>query len=286
VTLAAQRKSLGPDHPEVAGTLVDLGFLYLNERRYAEADAALEESLRIYRALNSVDAANSLRIMAVSLLTQERYAEARRRIDECLALARERYGPSHQVTLTALGNLGDIQLHAGEVEAAEATLREAIAGLEGLFGPESDNLRGPLNNLGEAARRRGRIDEAESLHRRALAIQLKALGPGGPSLPGTRLQLALDLLARPAPPSLSQAREQLDLALELQRRIDANHPRLDEMLLASAEAAREAGDLERSRRELAEAFERLERHHGSADARTRRAGAELAALRRSEHPLR
>lgn len=286
VTLAAQRKSLGPDHPDVAGTLIDLGFLYLNERRYAEADAALEESLRIYRALDSVDAVNSLRIMAVSLLAQERYAEARRRVDECLALARERYGLKHQITLTALGNLGDIQLHGGEPAAAEPTLREAVAGLEELFGADSDSLRAPLNSLGEAARVQGRTDEAEALHRRVLAIQLKALGPDGPSVPGTRLQLALDLLARPAPPRLSEAREQIDRAIELQRRIDADHPRLDEMLLASARVAHGQGDVERCRRELAEAVERLGRHHGPADARTRSAGAELAALSRSEPSLR
>jgi tetratricopeptide (TPR) repeat protein len=77
ITLTAQRKSLGPEHPDLAGTLIDLGFLYMNERRYTEADAAFEESLRIYRGLGSADAANSLRIWALSLLSQEKYTEAR-----------------------------------------------------------------------------------------------------------------------------------------------------------------------------------------------------------------
>ena len=87
VTLASQRKSLGANHPDVAATLIDLGFLYTNERRYAEADAAFEESLRIYRALGSADAANSLRVWSLSLMGQEKYAEARQRLDECLAIA-------------------------------------------------------------------------------------------------------------------------------------------------------------------------------------------------------
>jgi len=278
ITLAAQRKSLGSEHPDVAGTLIDLGFLYLNERRYAEADATLEESLRIYRALDSANAANSLRILAVSFLTQERFAEARQRIDECLAIARQRYGPKHQVTLTALGNLGDIQLHGGDLSTAEATLREAIAGLEDVFGKTSDSLRAPLNNLGEVARLRGRLDEAEGLHRRALAIQLEAIGAGAPSVPGTRLQLALDLLARPTPPRLAEARDQIDQAIDLQRKIDGGHPRLDEMLLASGRVALAQRDRVRSRRELSEAVERLSSHHGEADARTRIARAELAAL--------
>ena len=276
ITLAAQRKSLGADHPDVAATLIDVGFLYLNERRYAEADAALEESLRIYNAVGSAEAANALRIWAISLMAQERYADARQRLDECLAIARPKYGAGHQITLTALGNLGEVELRGGDRSAADATLTEAIAGLEGVFGKESDSLRAPLNNLGELRRLQGRLDEAEALHRRALAIQLKAVGPDGPAVPGTRWQLAMDLLAGPSPAHLAEARSELDQAVALQRKIDAGHPRLDEMLVTSAAIARAQGDAERARGELAEAVDRLRAHHGESDERARAAGAELA----------
>ena len=279
VTLASQRKSLGANHPDVAATLIDLGFLYTNERRYAEADAAFEESLRIYRALGSADAANSLRVWSLSLMGQEKYAEARQRLDECLAIARSQYGPKNQITLTALGNLGDAELHGGDRSAADATLTEAIAGLEEMFGKDSDSLRAPLNNLGELRRLQGRLDEAEALHRRALAIQLKAVGPDGPAVPGTRWQLALDLLARPTPERLAEARSQIDQAVALQRKIDADHPRLDEMLVTSAAVARAQADPLRARRELTEALDRLRAHHGEADPRTRAADAELALAR-------
>ena len=159
-------------------------------------------------------------------------------------------------------------------------MREAIAGLEEMFGEDADNLRGPLNSLGEVMRKKGRIEEATALHRRALAIQLKAIGADGPSVPGTRLQLALDLLAQPTPEHLSEARTEIDRAMELQRRIDAEHPRLDEMLLASGEVARAQGDASRSRQDLSSASERLKQHHGDADPRTRQARSELAAASR------
>ncbi len=280
VTLASQRKSLGANHPDVAATLIDLGFLYTNERRYAEADAAFEESLRIYRALGSADAANSLRVWSLSLMGQERYAEARARLDECLAIARSQYGPKNQITLTALGNLGDAELHGGDRAGAEATLTEAIAGLEELFGKDSDSLRAPLNNLGELRRLQGRWDEAEALHRRALAIQLKSVGPDGPAVPGTRWQIAMDLLGRPTTAHLAEARSEVDQALTLQERIDAEHPRMDEMLVTSAEIARAQGDRARARRELTDALERLRKHHGAADPRAQKAGVELVALDR------
>ncbi len=280
VTLTSQRKSLGANHPDVAATLIDLGFLYINERKYAEADAALEESLRIYRALGSADAANSLRVWSLSLMGQEKYAEARQRLDECLAIARSQYGPKNQITLTALGNLGDAELHGGDRAAADATLTEAIAGLEEMFGKDSDSLRAPLNNLGELRRLQGRWDEAEALHRRALAIQLKSVGPDGTAVPGTRWQLALDLLARPTPERLAEARSELDQGLTLQKKIDAEHPRMDEMLVTSAEVARAQGDPARARQELTEALDRLRKHHGAADPRAQRAGVELVALDR------
>ena len=280
ITLAAQRKTLGSEHPHVASTLIDLGFLYLNERRFPEADAAFAESLRIYRALGDDDAASALRVWALSLMAQEKYAEARQRLDECLAICRTRFGAKNQVTLTALGNLGEVQLRTGELAEAETTLREAITGLEEMFGEDADNLRAPLNNLGEVIRRKGRLEEASALHRRALAIQLKAVGPDNPAVPGTRLQLALDLLAQPTSEHLSEARTEIDQAMALQRKIDAEHPRLDEMLLASGEVARAQGDGPRSRQDLSSAFERLKAHHGDADPRTREARSELAAASR------
>ncbi len=276
--LAVERKSLGPRHPQLASTLIDLGSLYMNERRYREADAALTEALGIYRALDHPDAADALRILGVSLTNQERYAEARQRLEEALTVSRSKLGPAHQVTMTALGNLGEVELRQGQLDLAQKNLEDSVAGLETLYGSESNNRRAPLNALGELYRLRGRLDQATRLHRRALAIQLDSVGPGNPAVTWTRLQLALDLLARPTPGSLAEAREEIDAAVDLQRKIDAENPRLDEMLVASGRAARMQGDSERARRDLGEAVERLQAHHGAADARTREARASLAAL--------
>jgi serine/threonine-protein kinase len=276
--VAVERKSLGARHPQLASTLIDLGSLYMNERRYREADATLMEALGIYRALDHPDAADALRILGVSLTDQERYEQARQRLEEALAVSRANLGPAHQVTMTALGNLGEVQLRLGQLELAQKSLESSVAGLEALYGPATNNRRAPLNALGEVYRLRGRLDEATGLHRRALAIQLDSVGPENPAVAWTRFQLSLDLLARPAPERLAEARVQMDQAISLQRRIDSEHPRLDEMLEASGRVARLQGDRQRARRELAEAAERLRAHHGASDSRTREARAELAAL--------
>ena len=277
--LAAQRKTLGDRHPETGQTLIGLGLLYINERRYPEADAAFTEALGIFQPLGHFDAGTCLRMLGLSLTAQERYDEAAKRFEEALVVLREKRGAQDQLTLQALGNLGNVYLRLGQLDAAESRLREALTGLEAIFGQQADELRAPLNQLGEVLRARGRLEDATALHRRALAIQLKSVGSDSPSVAGTRYQLALDLMAQHDAPSLGEARGLLDAAIAVQRKSDAEHPRLDDMLLASGRLARAQGDAARAGQDLGEAGARYEKHRGAADPLTREARRELGTAR-------
>jgi len=279
LALAAQRKSLGDHHPDLGQTLIAVGLLYVNERRFPEADAAFAEALSIYRPLNHPETGTCLRMLGVSLTAQEHYSEAAVRLEEALAILRRTRGDKDTLTLTALGNLGNAYLHLGELERAEPLLREAIAGIETQFGAENDQLRAPLNQLGELVRQRGQSTEATVLHRRALAIQLKSVGGESPSVAGTRYQLAVDLASEPTAANLEEARTLLEAAILVQRKADAENPRLDDMLLASGRVARARGDSSRARQDLAEASARLEKHRGAADPRTIEARRELRETR-------
>ncbi len=157
-------------------------------------------------------------MLGISLEDQERFPEAQEKLEEALSIARASFGPTNVFTLTTLGNVGEVELRRGNLETADQTLRDALAGLEKTVGKEADGLRGPLNILGELRRVQNRLDEATALHRRALAIQLKTVGAENPGVAGTRFQLALDLLARPTPENLAEARSQLDQAIALLRK--------------------------------------------------------------------
>jgi eukaryotic-like serine/threonine-protein kinase len=276
LALAAQRKSLGDRHPDVAQTLIALGLLEVNERRYPEADAAFTEALSIYRPLNHPETGTCLRMLGLSLTAQEHYAEAAARFEEALAIFRRTRGEKDTLTLTALGNLGNAYLRLGDLGRAESLLREAVTGIETQFGAENDQLRAPLNQLGELLRQRGRTAEAMALHRRALAIQLKSVGADSPSVVGTRYQLGMDLASEPSPANLEEARTLFDAAIAVQRKTDAENPRLDDMLLASGRVARAQGDAARAHQDFAEASARFEKHRGLANARTKEARRELA----------
>jgi serine/threonine protein kinase len=269
--LADQRKSLGNRHQDVGQTLIGVGLLYVNERRYREGDAAFMEALGIYQPIDHPETGTCLRMLGMSLTSQERYTEAAARLEEALAIFRRTRGDKDTLTLAALGNLGNAYLRLGELDRAEPLLREAIAGIETQFGVDNDQLRAPLNQLGELVRQRGRLGEATALHRRALAIQLKSVGAGSPSVAGTRYQLAVDLSAQPSAANLAEARSLLDAAIAVQRKADADNPRLDDMLLASGRVARAQADPARARQDLGEAAARYEKHRGAADPRTKEA---------------
>ncbi|MEI6155529.1 MAG: tetratricopeptide repeat-containing protein, partial [Deltaproteobacteria bacterium] len=53
--VAKQEKALGPDHPDVAGSLNDLGFIYNTLGDYQKAEPLYKRSLEIYEKVLGPD---------------------------------------------------------------------------------------------------------------------------------------------------------------------------------------------------------------------------------------
>ena len=78
-SLEIKEKQLGPDHPDVAGSLNNLAILYADQGRYAEAEPLYRRSLKIREAKlgpDHPDVAASLNNLAILYQSQGRYAEA------------------------------------------------------------------------------------------------------------------------------------------------------------------------------------------------------------------
>jgi hypothetical protein len=69
---------------------------------------------------------------------------------------------------------------AGDYDAAERLLRDAVATQEATLGSSHPDLATTLNNLAFVCERTGKVDEAESGYRRAHAIAVASLSPGHP----------------------------------------------------------------------------------------------------------
>jgi CHAT domain-containing protein/tetratricopeptide (TPR) repeat protein len=149
--LTLTERRFGPNHPNVATTLNNLG-----------------EFLRF----------------------QGRYAEAEPYYDRALAMAEKAMPRDDGRIGTMLSNIGQLYAEEGRYSDAEATYTRALALTEKALGPQHPTVALVLNNMAELDRRLRRFADAEPLYKRALAIDEKA-APNDPSIGRTLGNLSL-----------------------------------------------------------------------------------------------
>ena len=134
--------NLGPDHPDVAQSLNNLGVIYFKQGNNEKAEPLHLRALTIReKALN----------------------------------------PNHRDIGSSLNNLAiiyDMQDRYGE---AEPLYRRAISVWEAALGEGHPEVAKGLHNLAVLYRKEARYVEAEPLYRRALSVWEKALGPNHPN---------------------------------------------------------------------------------------------------------
>jgi tetratricopeptide (TPR) repeat protein len=129
--LAIAEGAYGPDHPNVAPILAQLG--------------------RVLRRLGDMYGA---------------YAALRR----ALSIDEAAHGPEHPQVAWTLTHLGRVQRQLGNTEAALITLRRALAVHEATYGPGHPKVAWTLTHIGRAVRRLGDYAGAHQAIRRALDI--------------------------------------------------------------------------------------------------------------------
>ncbi len=116
--LAIREKALGPDHPDTATSLNNLGYLLQAMGNLAEARPYYERALAINeKALgpDHPDTATSLNNLGALLDSMGNLAEARPYYERALAIREKALGPDHPDTATSLNNLGAISCKRWEI---------------------------------------------------------------------------------------------------------------------------------------------------------------------------
>ena len=176
--LELRRARLGPWHRNVADSLCDLSDVLYARQSLDQAQAAIEQALDIYRDPRSDNAAT-------------RSADASK----------------------ALTRLGVVQFSKGELEAAEASHRQALAIRREEPGPGSIEVAESLNALAAVHLVTDRPDEAEPGLREALEIRRARLGPEHPLVAESLGNLASALRKQGDLPGAERLfLEELDLA--------------------------------------------------------------------------
>ncbi len=183
--VAIREKALGPDHPDVAATLNNLGSVYKEQGRYEEAEPLHVRALAIREKSLGPDhpsVATSLNSLGNLCTDQGRYEEAKALYTRALAIREKALGPDHPDVAWGLNNLANVYNEQGRYEDAEQLHRRALGIREKALGPDHPDVAFSLNNIGDVCYEQGRYEEGTAALTRALAIREKALGPDHPDV--------------------------------------------------------------------------------------------------------
>ena len=92
---------LGPEHFQVAYTLVQYGFVLSELRRYPEAEQTLREAIRLLEPLDHYDVDTARRYLGFCLMSQVRFAEAEQQFIAAEQSLRRKLGEDHPLVWAA-----------------------------------------------------------------------------------------------------------------------------------------------------------------------------------------
>jgi tetratricopeptide (TPR) repeat protein len=118
--------------------------------------------------------ASLLSNLADLYINERRYAEAEPLLNRSLAIAEKVLGPDHPNVAQTLNNLAMLYDRQGRYADAERLLKRSLAASEKTLGPNHPDLADLLDNLAGVYKDQGRTADAEQLHRRSTAIREKA----------------------------------------------------------------------------------------------------------------
>ncbi|HXX31993.1 MAG TPA: serine/threonine-protein kinase [Myxococcaceae bacterium] len=261
--LARRRALYGPDHVEVARSLLALGMLESARAKYPEAEKQVGDALAMLRRhLPASDPAVARALSSLGQVQENKgdYPAAIRTLEEAVRLQSAR--PESRAELAeSLTELANSHFYSGQYAEADALNRRVLALDRELHGDRHPHVADDLINLGAVQLEWGRYAEAERFDRQALDILRAFYGPDHPETASAQTLLARALLRLER---RDEAKELLTLALATQERVYGQvHPRVASTLNELGLIARDQGRLDESARD----FQRMadiytEVHHG------------------------
>jgi eukaryotic-like serine/threonine-protein kinase len=170
--LELRRRLLGPDHVDVARSLLDHAFNAFENSNLEAAESEAREALAIFRRANAdkdqiLDAFATLSFFVGQ---QEKDAEAQRIADQAFAFARSAGCADHTKLAVILQNLVPSKIRAGDLAGAERLATEAVVMHRRVSGNEHPETAWALFHLAQAFEAQGELAGAETNLREALAL--------------------------------------------------------------------------------------------------------------------
>lgn len=180
LALAVAERLLGPAHPRLTPTLVNLGNVLNDLNRPGEAEPLYRRALSLEERNGqgeSVTAASVMANLALCLSGDAGKVEAEGLLRRALSINERRLGPNNaQVSAVAVNLASQLQARGQHAEA-EALFERALSIDEQRLGSEHAALAPALNGLARALIAKGRPRDALPLFERALRVRQAELGP-------------------------------------------------------------------------------------------------------------
>ena len=172
----------GPEHPETADALNNLGFLFQKIGTTPKPNRSSRKRSGSGRSSWARKSRHGASLNNLAELYQDmgEYAKAEPLYQEALRIRQKVLGPEHPDTATSLNNLAVLYQDMGEYAKAEPLYQEALRIRQKVLGPEHPDTATSLNNLAALYQAMGEYAKAEPLYQEALRIRQKVLGPEHP----------------------------------------------------------------------------------------------------------
>jgi tetratricopeptide (TPR) repeat protein len=171
--LGIWEKALGPEHPNVAGVLLNVGNEEREAGQFAEAERDLRRSLALNEKIFGPDHVSVGRVansLCETLAQIPKVDDAMPFCERALAIKTKASGPDSVEVVSALTNLGNIAEVRDDVVAARRYRERVVAIHEKALGPNHPSVAHDLQDVGDIALAEGKVDEAMHLYERAQTI--------------------------------------------------------------------------------------------------------------------
>lgn len=176
--LAAERRVLGPDHPEALESLHALGEVRRDAGDDGRAATLLRESLDRHRRVYGSEHEKTARALfaLAPLVDRDDRPRAGALLEEALAIRRRRLPPTDPAIAGNIAALGEYHKRIGRFDRARALYREALALARDSGDAHSTRFVGLMNDYGAFLGEIGDHVEAERMQREALGLGRELLG--------------------------------------------------------------------------------------------------------------
>ncbi|HET6373554.1 MAG TPA: CHAT domain-containing tetratricopeptide repeat protein [Candidatus Polarisedimenticolia bacterium] len=191
--VALKEKAYGPDDPQTADSLHNLGTVYRHRGQDTESRSTFERALAIRETAlgaRSVEVGKTVAALAVVARQSGDIPTARAMAERALSIFEEKLGPISPDVAKVLNTLANLHKDVGDLETAAPLYERSLSIWEKTVGPDHPEVAWSVNNLAVLRLLMGDLVGARSLFERALALREKTLGQEHPDVATSLLNLA------------------------------------------------------------------------------------------------